>query len=40
VLEDEADVALLGGQVGGVDAFYLHAPAVGALQARDDAQQR
>ena len=39
VLEHEADVAALSGQVGRVMALDLDAAVVGALQAGDDAQQ-
>src|SRR5215203_5742308 len=40
VLEDEADVASLGRQLGGVFAADLDCPAVGLLQPGDDSQQR
>src|SRR3954447_5650043 len=40
VLEDEADVALLGRQVGRIGAFDGDLAGVGGLEARDDAQQR
>src|SRR5690606_13247619 len=40
VLEHEADVAVLGGEVGGVDAFDGDRTVVGVLEAGDDAQQR
>ena len=39
VLKDEADVAALGGDAGGVHLVDHHRPAVGLLQAADDAQQ-
>ena len=40
VLEDEADVALLGRQVGGLGALDRDGAGVGGVQAGDDAQQR
>ena len=40
MLENEADVAFLGRQTGGIDSLDLHCSAVGNFQTGDDPQQR
>ena len=40
MLKNEADIAFLGRQAGGIDSFDFHCSAVGNFQTRNDPQQR
>ena len=40
VLKNEADIAFLGRQTGGIDSLDFHCSAIGNFQTRNDPQQR